>query len=1605
MKNTQDEQPHSKTVHNRGFALVVVLGFLVLITALIIAFFTNVTTDSAATRSFTGQVNVTQLADSAVQVVMGQISAATSMGTDVTWASQPGLIRTFGESGAGRTFFKLYSSDTMQVTSGLASFNPGSDVDTAWNSKPAAFTDLNAPEADADGTPVFPILDPTAAAVVSGGDTVVDGFSFSTSANGSPLAGAVSPSSVTDTAARVPMPVRWLYVLRDGQLIAPDGTSTNVATFNNAATRPSRDNPIVGRIAFWTDDETCKLNINTASEAVAWEPPSFYTALDIAMGQYQPALNEFNRYPGHPATTCLSPVLWSRMGLASPRAVLWPVPTGAGNNITSIQSPRLSTSAESYFRQILGTSSGRTPPTNHPLTSRMNVYTASPNSGSQAGTARTDVANISSALLNVDRIYSSVDELAFQPDGNGANRDQNIVGLTPAEINRYRFFLTASSRAPEVNLFGKPRIALWPIPAQGRKMAANRFSSAADNRSVMDKLIAFCSTANNQPYYFQRYDATSPSNDYTQIQRNRELFRYFRNLMNRGTPGFSTSSFQSRLTSPVCDQIATMMFDYVRSSVNLLDSSGTDASGNPGTDAATRYKFSYTVPPARYSSANASQRIPVTEGTGQVVPFVPALSNAPVDQNARGMGRFAVLRSAAFMFVAQRTNTPPVEVNQFNQPMGRQPGGNMTVPTITLPAVSALFTPEQIAKLSQTPPQELTGTGNETFLTRAQVRALINNSIPNLMHPFWRISSVAASLQNNNPIDDPFFFSAPYTLSGSGNATTGRAHANLATIPYLSPGNGTFSIPNTNYSGGSLAVGQTVVQPVLMLEFMNPSPGTAPLMPNFIVEVRNLNGMSFAGSNAFGSSSIDVPLQATANGVNNYGFNTRDALGSPLGVGWTLLGQNWGSTDGGLVAPPNPNRNNPYPLVGSTFVVNGRQFSFSGGNVEIRIWSTRPNATPAGTDDSVYPNPTFPAAVRKGELLQTITMAFPAATFPTPKLTAGVYNGGRGNYSVVAYTDNNASSAPGTAVAYFPERSQGSIYNRISWYNSNYFSGKLIPNEVQAEFYNNPVVTGNDGQGLGGMAAITINGTLNVSPRSIYDRLTADTIQAMEAPYGDIRLVAGLYNVPSNMFLPHDLYGQSGANFPIRSAHSLRGAFFGTDSLPAGTFVSSWNSDLAVTNANRQFYFIQFGAFGSDTIAMGQDRVTGRVTGRSHELRNVFKTATGRAFSNMAYGSSLTSSDYPAFATIWSRGGDFDNGIGMNADGAFFNKADEGVTIDLSSAYAAPYFQGSYSGSGANLHSPNRQINSAVAFGSIPLALNPANPDPNQAWQTLLFGPNPLGANHPSRTASPPDHLLLDLFWMPVVQPYAISEPFSTAGKVNMNYQIAPFTYIRRDTALRGVLKSVMLTAVAPEAAGIYKQWNNAVTLSEQGPLTSGALATRSNNLGYRFPVHLSQTLQQFETRFNNRDVFRSASEICSIFLYPASQSNLDNPTALAPGLTSDGAGSTANIEAYWRQQSLTGNNMRERPYDRLYPRLTTKSNTYTVHFRVQALRKSTATDVDRWDERRDVVLGDYRGSSSIERYIDPNDTSLPDFATNDTATIDPYYKFRVLNTKRFNPQ
>jgi len=268
-------------------------------------------------------------------------------------------------------------------------------------------------------------------------------------------------------------------------------------------------------------------------------------------------------------------------------------------------------------------------------------------------------------------------------------------------------------------------------------------------------------------------------------------------------------------------------------------------------------------------------------------------------------------------------------------------------------------------------------------------------------------------------------------------------------------------------------------------------------------------------------------------------------------------------------------------------------------------------------------------------------------------------------------------------------------------------------------------------------------------------------------------------------------------------------------------------------------------------------------------------------------------------------------------------------------------------------------------FGSLPTGLISGQP-----WQTLLFRPDPGG--HPG-AVDPPDHLLLDLFWMPIVEPYAISEPFSTAGKVNMNYQIVPFTYIERSTAVRAVLQGTQIGAIPDDSPrGYTKLYSTGAPWDPQ----------------CNFDINLGETLTSFQNKFSSGNVFLTPSEITELPLVPT--------------------GSTlASTAAFWNQRRFTGENIKERPYATIYPRLTTKSNVFNVHYRVQTLRKRPGSDPKVWNEGTDVSVAQLRGNTLIERFIDMNrKEGVPDFAlpTNAKINAETLYRFRILANQEFNP-
>jgi len=347
-----------------------------------------------------------------------------------------------------------------------------------------------------------------------------------------------------------------------------------------------------------------------------------------------------------------------------------------------------------------------------------------------------------------------------------------------------------------------------------------------------------------------------------------------------------------------------------------------------------------------------------------------------------------------------------------------------------------------------------------------------------------------------------------------------------------------------------------------------------------------------------------------------------------------------------------------------------------------------------------------------------------------------------------------------------------------------------------------------------------------------------------------------------------------------------------------------------------------------------------------------------------------------------SQNGDFDNGYGAAGDGPYIGFADEGNTRIYESYAGAfvPYLDGS----GAlqlpseGYFSPNRLVPSAGIMGSLPTGVISQTP-----WQTLLFRPRELTSSSHRGLSTPPDYLLLDLFNMPVVEPYAISEPLSTAGRVNMNYQILPFTYIKRPTAVQAALHTEWILAI------------NDSTVDATDRKTGGPTTSASRNSRYTLNLNTNTgTLRGFEDRFASGDIFRSAAEICTIPLVP----------------NVSGA-SYSTMATWWPNYALTGDNSKERPYARIYPKLTTKSNTYTVHYRVEVLKKSpNSTTQTTWADGTDKVISTYRGSTTIERYVNPRDPALPDYAS--ITTLPPtganalpnFYKFRILGERQFNP-
>ena len=1370
-----------------GAALVLVLSTLVLLSIVALAYLGSTSVERASSQSYSDGAKTRMLADTALEIVKGQIWAATTEANAI-WASQPGAIRTWTGDGSSRKVYKLYSAREMVSPISGGNYDSGSFTTPPVDDIPGLpstlsswlFTDLNEPVISQNRLH-FPIVDPRASTANPGnyGGAAVPGFSIS------PNYLVSGTGSSLDW--RLPMPVRWMYILENGSLVVPDASGRVAGAEINS-------NPIVGRIAFWTDDDTTKLNINTAAGGEYWDIPLLASESEnigstepnqrFTFQKSQPARNEFQRYPGHPATVHMSNVFNGIGGNALTSAAL-------KHSFAQALSPRIL--SDQSTEGAKGSQGG---------TKRVNTTTFS---GVNVWNQPTSYEMAMPLTKKEERLYASTDELNFTQARDAVTSPNTSIypTITADHLSRVNFFLTAYNRAPDLNLLGYPRVSLWPLHPT--------------NRTAYDQYIATCATigtgANQKTFSFLRQDNRSTTADVS-LSGNTELLNYLRGQMGRTIPGFG-ASFEDKFQSDT-DQLLVLMADFIRS----VNSTDTVTGALPFTIDQS------TMNAIRNRGAHESTKAP--PGIGQF---------APLEFNGkRGLGRVATISQVGLMFFSTAWPIRTWTANTTAQIYRRWVDGNNTpVPYLRTPLKTGTSSSDSDTDINN----EINGvfSSNGTLITPGLVQ--LN---PTLTGPF-------------RPLYRALFLIEPF-------------------VPLI--GYGQYS-PEMEFEVRGLNTIQVNGQPIGF-----PSSGTVHLL-----------GTPAAGSP--GGGALGIHSLFSMGGGNFYDSGSTNP-GEGASYKWAdpvsrALIQQTGQTIG-----------DPY---------NSRDI-----NNQRRIFLKVPASSSAEMAQKLH----YPL----------ISVEFPLDT----AADAGTFSLTSGNIEVDCII-------------------RDSLGNRrvLQTFNFNFTpANPLILPKPGA-----PQITYDSGDYSG--RSILLEGSLTRVPWGAYATkfmLSGDTVVSMvpTETYADFRSTALLETVPVGSFIIHP-----GAGPSIRKAHSFVMALNRDNG--SGWLSGDWRNGFNGINATT--------SFGTYVNLSGNN---------AHWVKRT-RPGVGPHISRVTFGGN------------GSLDGDWTHGYGSLRDGPYVFKPDEGSVRPTSFPNPWGYFEntdpeayGSHAGIMAfdGYTAPNRQITSAFAFGSLPAG--------NTPWRTLLFTKNPsAGSSHPG-FANPPDYLLADLFNMPMVEPYAISEPFSTAGRLNMNYRLIPFSYIRRDTSVRAALATTKLLAV-PD------------TEPTGGP--TGGLQVALSKI--RMDIDPTETLKQFDALFDSGEICKSATQIANFDLYNVAQtSNMTTPnTSLLNVAATSWDANRLNITNFWSNRRNTADNLRERPYERLYPLLTTQSNTYTVHVKVQSIKQPPGPNYDIVDGR-EKVTSEWRGSFSLERFLDPKNSALPNFMNANSSSAMGFYQFRVNNTKQFLP-
>lgn len=1624
----------------KAIALVLVITVVALMSILMVAIFSVTRMEYKSTQAFVYSKSAKQLGDIATAIVQAQI--ANGQNPDnynqrvtakmYTHATQPGMVRTYDSSGNFYAAYKLYSSANMKVTGDESGLYTDQHVPpSAWNTMPARYVDLNEPVVRpglANGTYAvyFPILDPRAAwnygvggqsagAVV--GSTQVEGFSYTKAAPSVGTGGGQDYSSTIVTPAdasnpdnlRLPMPVEWMYVLEDGTLGVLDNSNNFVSS--SQATTASASNPIVGRIAFWTDDESCKVNINTASEPTFLTSPFFFHERDSKWAHFPPVTGEYQRYPGHPATVALSSVLAPNYSFDP----LLPKQDGFSSFMDLV---RLKEKFYSIAPKISG-------------------------GGSEAGTrpfAQDDFSGQNgerSSAVAVDlttnakaRLYATVDELLFQ-DGYVASKgrvqqltdsgtDQLPNGnylLSHDVIERSRFFLTAQSRSPEFSIHGLPRVCIWPVADENQKKDKWR--------TTFDNMIAYCATIQRKSsttdtykksYIFRRADSRSGSNDLN-INRNTQLLDYLvdqMSLLSWPNTSFNASSsfdnFASKYGNDNVNQLAIQFFDYIRST-NLYD--GITARNNNAWNAAgssvvdlynyrdNNFSDCYTFTSQRISPQptstvvsgdNASSNQQAVSSTG-ILPGHGQVSPAVWKKGGRsykGFGRMITISEIGFQFICTADGqTDGGSLSNAVWPKANNPIG--------LGGGTAIW-------YGVNP-----GDGIET-----------TNSVYSGMNITGSNSSANAFFYSNfPPLTQPASVTAAQTIYGT--ETTRGTTRHPSKHPGFYPQFWNMTLPDGVWLDGH----SKRVQVMLLLEAFCPSLGYTGIYPEYTIvldgsTISNMKIHSYRdGEVSLFNTTGDIPIKSYTN-IYSQG-RSADILGGHSGPSNISGGRHTRgiSGSGGLVLMPkdvNYDVNNTsghnalqnYAFC-SDFVTVDRQLpmrvTFPTGDIKVSIYDTH-NWETASPVQVMYVN-----------------FSSLGSSVPVPNLAESKpYTESVDSFGRIVYTRTLVGPH------YWVANYEGCIGRMTGLPNPQYDGRNSFWLQAPA-----PAPSAISSDATGARKAQAIRGRLDTTASLINETRTGvspqavtviapngvnqptDVVRSIVPAMGDYRTLAARNEVPSSWWMPHPL----SVDPSLFQVHSFTNSMANAE---PGVKLAQANADNSVDpQAYNSFY------------------------------DNSYQLIGGARFNTNASGNTYNGvhprqADLPPsrdFATAANAFGDFDTGLSNAREGPYINKPDEGnfyagneTLNNQTKFFRSAYFFNTWHNaddwrSGIYM-TPNRMIASPVMFGSLPTGVwgNPSGlPTASSAsndyapWQTLLFRPHaqinglsPVSQSSHPGMQDPSDHYLLDMFFMPVVEPYAISEPLSIAGRINMNYQIMPFINIRRATGMHAVMKGEFMTAIPNE---------DIVPSKEYYPLGGGSTAAwdqrywndAGDNKFWHRQLDVAATLRQFDLKFLHQSggqksyagLFRSASQICDMHLIPQTKNggnNITNPTGVLNATSQNQINEIMN--SFWSYNRPTGDNVRERPYSNLYARLTTRSNTFRVHVRTQVLKKARSTDATTFVPGTDQVLSEYRGSVLLERYIDPNDPNLviPDYAEGavNQAPLDSFYRFHALETKRFNP-